>query len=158
MSLKSDALANITATRTFFANTTSVLEEEDASFRATPETMTVAGHVAHVAQCIDWFREGGFEDRWRTDFAAMNAELGRAATLGAARAWLDEAWDRLAAAVETMPEAKLAEPMAPNPILPARSRAYVVDGIIDHTGHHRGSLAVLARLVGKVPKNPYGGD
>jgi uncharacterized damage-inducible protein DinB len=31
----------------------------------------------------------------------------------------------------------------------------VISGIVDHTAHHRGSLAVYARLRGKVPTMPY---
>ena len=34
-------------------------------------------------------------------------------------------------------------------------RLGVVSGIVDHTAHHRGSLAVYARLRGKVPPMPY---
>jgi uncharacterized damage-inducible protein DinB len=158
MSLKTEALSDIDATRMFFDRTTRVLDEADASFRATPETMTVVGQVAHVAQSIDWFREGALEDRWRTDWEAMAAELGKVETLAAARAWVDEAWGRLRAAIEAMPEKKLAEPIPANPILPSRPRAYVVTGIADHTAHHRGSLAVYARLLGKVPPMPYGDD
>ena len=30
-------------------------------------------------------------------------------------------------------------------------RSSIVDGLADHTAHHRGSLAVYARLRGKVP-------
>jgi uncharacterized damage-inducible protein DinB len=158
MDLKTEALADIEATRKFFDRTTRALEEADAGFSPTPETMTVTAQVAHVAQSIDWFRAGGFEDRWRMDWEAMAAELGRIQTLAAARRWLDEAWGRLRAAVEAMPEAKLAEPIAANPILPPRPRAYTVTGIADHTAHHRGSLAVYVRLLGKVPAMPYGDD
>ena len=28
-------------------------------------------------------------------------------------------------------------------------------GLVDHTAHHRGALAVYARLVGKTPSMPY---
>lgn len=154
--LQQEALAEIAATRKFFDRTTSVFDEADSGFRATPETMTVAAMVAHVAQTLDWFREGGFEDRWRLDWEAMAAETAGVASLAAARRWLDEAWERLRAAVEAMPEAKLAETIAENPILPARPRYHVIEGVVDHTGHHRGALAVFARLRGKVPPMPYG--
>ena len=154
--LKQEALAEIAATRKFFDRTTSVLTEADSGFRATPETMTVAGQVAHAAQSLDWFREGGFEDRWRTDWEAMAAEAARVESLAAARQWLDEAWERLRGAVEAMPESALAEPIAPNPILPERPRYHVIEGLVDHTAHHRGALAVYARLLGKVPPMPYG--
>jgi hypothetical protein len=34
-------------------------------------------------------------------------------------------------------------------------RASIIDGLTDHTAHHRGSLAVYARLRGKTPPMPY---
>ena len=155
MNLKQEALAGLEATRKFFDRTTSVLAEADAPFRATPETMTVAGHVAHVAQTVDWFREGALEDRWRMDFEAMMAETAAVTTLAEARRWLAAAWDRLRQAVEALPEEKLGETLAENPILPLRPRSYLVEALVDHTAHHRGALAVYARLIGKTPPMPY---
>jgi uncharacterized damage-inducible protein DinB len=34
-------------------------------------------------------------------------------------------------------------------------RKVVVNAIVDHTAHHRGSLAVYARLLGKAPPMLY---
>lgn len=158
MNLKTEALAGIDSTRKFFERTTRCLEEGDSGFRATPETMTVAGQVAHVAQTIDWFREGGLHDRWDLDWAKHVAETSAVVSLAAARQWLDSAWARLRAEIEAMPEAKLAETVAENPILPARPRYHVIEGLVDHTGHHRGALAVYARLLGRAPAMPYGED
>jgi len=155
ISLKQEALAEIAATRAFFDRTTSVLEEADSGFRATPETRSVVQTFAHVAQTLDWFRAGGFEDRWREDWPAMEEEVLRVTSLAEARRWLAEAWERLRATVEAANETKLAETLAPNPILPARPRYHVIEGIVDHTAHHRGALAVYARLLGKVPPMPY---
>ena len=33
--------------------------------------------------------------------------------------------------------------------------AAVINGITDHSAHHRGALAVYARLLGKEPAMPY---
>lgn len=155
---KSEALAGIDATQKFFDRTTSVLEERDSAFAPFPEMMTVVGQVVHVAQTIDWFREGGLEDHWRLDFEAMVAEGAGVTSLAEARRWLARSWSRLRLAVEALPAAKLAEPMADNPILPGRPRSYVIQGVVDHTAHHRGSLAVYARLLGRVPPMVYGED
>ncbi len=158
MQLKQEALASIESTRRFFDRSTRALEEGDSAFRASAETMTVAGHVAHVAQTIDWFREGALADRWEMDFEAANAAVARVTSLTAARGDLAAAWDRLRAAIEALPEKKLAEPMAENPILPPKPRFWLVEALVDHTGHHRGALAVYTRLLGKVPPMPYGED
>lgn len=155
MSLQTAALAEAAATRKFFDRTTSVLDEADSGFRAAPETMTVAAMVAHVAQTLDWFRAGAFDDDWRMDFEAMAAETDGVTSLAAARRWLAEAWQRLEARLAASSEAELAAPMADNPILGARPRGSVIGAVTDHTAHHRGSLAVFARLLGRVPPMPY---
>jgi uncharacterized damage-inducible protein DinB len=82
--------------------------------------------------------------------------LGQVRTLAEARRLLGEAWDHLRAAVEGMPKEGLAEAIAENPILCRRARSCTITGILDHTAHHRGSLAVHARLSGKTPARPYG--
>ncbi len=158
MGLQSEALYEIAATRRFFDRTTRCLSEAEAGFRATPETMTVAQQVAHAAQTIDWFREGGFEDRWDMDFAAAMAATNAVGSLAEARLWLADAWERMRQRVEASSDQELAQPMADNPIVGRRWRYYVIEALVDHTGHHRGALAVCARLAGKVPEMPYGDD
>lgn len=155
---RAEALDEIAATRRFFDRTTSVFDDADSLFRATPETMTVASQVAHAAQVIDWFREGSLHDRWDLDFEKQAAATDAVTSLTEARRWLGEAWERLRAEVATLPEAKLLETMADNPIVPGRPRLYAVKAVVDHCGHHRGALAVYARLAGKVPPMPYGED
>jgi uncharacterized damage-inducible protein DinB len=155
MQLKTEALQTLDATRRFFDRTTRCLTEADSLFRATPGTWTIATHVAHVAQTLDWFREGCFENRWRMDFEAMIAETATASSLAAERARLAEAWERLRDRVAAATEAELAAPLADNPILPGRPLVHIVEAVVDHTGHHRGALAVCARLAGRVPEMPY---
>jgi uncharacterized damage-inducible protein DinB len=155
MSLKSEALQQIQATRQFFDRTTRCLAESDSNFRATPATMTVAQQVAHAAQTIDWFREGALEDRWDMDFEKGAALTNSVTSLTEARRWLAEAWERLEARTQASSDEELAAPMADNPILGARRRYHLFEGIVDHCAHHRGALAVYARLAGKVPEMPY---
>jgi len=156
MSLKSDALYEIQTTRHFFNRSTRCLTEADSGFRATPETMTVAQQVAHTAQTIDWLRDGMFDDNWDMDFEKGTAATNAFTSLAAARAALDTAWSRLEARVEASSEEELAASLADNPILGVRPRHSCIKAAVDHTGHHRGALAVYARLAGKVPEMPYG--
>jgi len=95
------------------------------------------------------------ENRWRLDFPAMAEETSRVQTLAEARRRLDEAWQRMRQVVSDLPESKLQELMPDNPILANRPRYHALEGLTDHTAHHRGSLAVCARLLGKVPPMPY---
>lgn len=156
MSLKSDALYEIQTTRHFFHRSTRCLTEADSGFRATPETMTVAQQVAHTAQTLDWLRDGMFDDNWDMDFEKAVAVTSAFTSLDAARMELDAAWDRLQARVEAATEEELASSLADNPILGVRPRYSAMNAVVDHTGHHRGALAVYARLAGKVPEMPYG--
>ncbi len=156
MSLRAEALQQIQATRQFFDRTTRCLAESDSGFRATPETMTVAQQVAHAAQTIDWFREGALEDRWDMDFEKNMAATQAVTSLTAARRWMTEAWERLETRTKAASEQELDSPMADNPILGVRRRYHLYEGIVDHCAHHRGALAVYARLAGKVPEMPYG--
>jgi uncharacterized damage-inducible protein DinB len=157
MSTKTEALGLIDFTRGAFERTTSVLEDKDGGFKATPESMTIVLQVAHVAQTIDWFREGGFNDHWRMDFPEMFGEIVRIETLGQARQMLAAAWDRLRTVVAALTDEKLEEMLPDNPILPGHRRYHALEGLVDHCAHHRGSLAVYARLLGKVPPMPYSG-
>jgi len=158
MSLQADALHKIDAARRFFARSTSTLGEADSAFRATPETWTAAAQIAHVAQAIDWFRAGALDDDWRLDFEVMTAESEALTSLTAAREWLDEAWDRLSTRLAATTDEELSAPMADNPILGPRPRYTVISAIAEHTGHHRGALAVYARLLGRTPPMPYAED
>jgi uncharacterized damage-inducible protein DinB len=157
MSIKTEMLADIDATRAFFDRSTSLLAEADSGFKATPESMTPALQVAHVAQTIDWFREGGYEGKWRMDFEAMFTEIVPVTSLTKARSMLAAAWDRLRAATEALTEAQLLETLPDNPILPGRARYHVISGLVDHCAHHRGALALCTRLLGRVPPMPYAG-
>jgi hypothetical protein len=157
MSIKTEILADIEATRAFFDRSISQLAEADSGFKATPESTTAAFQIAHVAQTIDWFREGGYEGNWRMDFEAMNGEIASVTSLTKAKAMLAAAWDRLRAATEALTEVQLLETLPDNPILPGRARFHVVSGLVDHCAHHRGALALYTRLLGKVPPMPYAG-
>lgn len=158
MNLKTEALNEIQVTRQFFNRSTRCLQEGDSSFRPHTETMTMAAHVAHVAQTLDWFRAGAFDGSWRMDFDVLQAETNVAPSLEKAREDVEAAWGRLREAVEAASEAELAETLPDNPILPGRPRYHVIEAIVDHTAHHRGALAVYARLAGRVPEMPYGED
>ena len=48
--------------KAFFDRSTACLDEEDSGFAPVEEMMTAAQQVAHVAQTVDWFFEGGLND------------------------------------------------------------------------------------------------
>ena len=139
----------------FFKNTLSVFGPEDANFAPQPVMFTVAGQVAHVAGTVDWFLEGAFGDGWDMDFDAHIAEAKAVTDLGSATSALEAAFQRAIETIAPLGDAELFEPIADTRIMGGAPKIAVVSGIVDHTAHHRGSLAVYARVMGKEPVMPY---
>ena len=141
--------------RKLFRTTTSVFDEADAGFAPQQDLYTVAGHIAHAADAIEWFVEGAFGDGWDLDFGASIARARAVATVGEAREWLDRAFTRAIGAVAGLTDEELAQPIADPTIMGNAPKQAVVHALIDHTAHHRGALAVYARLAGKAPPMLY---
>ncbi|MFH2051916.1 MAG: DinB family protein [bacterium] len=140
----------------YLSRTCSVFREEDAGFAPTPGQFTVAQQIAHVAQTIDWFIEGGFRpEGFDLDFASHHAAVRRCNTLPEALAWLARSVDAASAALQDKTPADMMAPLPDGPIMGGEPRATIVAAIAEHTAHHRGSLAVYARLLGYAPPMPY---
>jgi uncharacterized damage-inducible protein DinB len=147
------SLANMKA---FFERTMAVLDEGDSAFTPMPGMFSAAQQVAHTAQTIDWFLEGAFSPQgFNMDFPALEAEVRKVTSLAAAKKWLGEAYGRFESALKGRPAARWHEPIVKDTIMAGAPRWSVVDGLVDHTAHHRGSLAIYARLRGKTPAMPY---
>lgn len=142
-------------TKKFFNTTLSVFETDDAGFAPFPELYTVAGQVAHVADSTEWFIEGAFGAGWDMEFEASIAKAKTVTSLEEAKEWLDRAFDKAIDTVGKASDEVLFEPIPDTRIMEGAPRMAAVSGIVDHTAHHRGSLAVYARLVGKEPLMPY---
>ena len=155
MDLKTSALHEIDATLRFFEKTVSVLTEDDSTFAPTPEMMTVAQHVAHTGMTADWFRLGGFDGEWDMDFEAGAKKVAAHTSLAGALQLMREAFARLRERTEASNNDELGAAMADNPILGTLPVYHLFEALVDHTGHHRGTLAVYARLRGRVPPMPY---
>jgi uncharacterized damage-inducible protein DinB len=139
-----------------FDRTTACLGEADSGFAPAPGTFTVAQHVAHVAQTIEWFLDGAFGSRgFERDLPALEARVRRVTSLAEARAWLDRAVARGVGILESQGPAEMSRPLPPGPLLSGAPRSAILAAITDHTAHHRGALAVCARLRGKIPAMPY---
>jgi uncharacterized damage-inducible protein DinB len=142
-------------THTYFSRTLSVFEPEHERFAPKPDLYTVAGHVAHTAHTVDWFIEGAFGEGWDMDFEGLIAQARAVTSLTEATAWLDRAFANAVAVVGGASDEALFEFISDTRIMEGERRIAVVSGIVDHTAHHRGSLAVYARLVGKTPPMYY---
>ena len=155
MTISEGLVQELESTRKFFKTTLSVFEETDSGFAPFPVLYTVAGHVAHSADSIDWFIEGAFGDGWDLEFDASIAKAKAVRSLDEALALFDRSLDNAVAVVGGASDETLVEPIPDTRIMGGAPRRAVVGGIVDHTAHHRGSLAVYARLVGKEPAMPY---
>jgi uncharacterized damage-inducible protein DinB len=140
----------------FFSKTLSVFQEEDSGFAPDPGMFTVAQQVAHVAQTIDWFMEGGFRDEgFDLDFGAHHTAVRQHTSLQESLGWLVRAVDNAAAILAEKTPEQMMEPIAQGPIMAGEPRAAIIGAIAEHTAHHRGALAVYARLLGYAPPIPY---
>ena len=140
----------------FLSRTCSVFREEDSGFAPDPGMFTVAQQVAHVAQTIDWFIVGGFSDQgFDLDFAAHHTAVRQHNSLEESFGWLVRSVDNAAEVLSSKTPEQMMEPIAAGPIMPGEPRAAIIAAICEHTAHHRGSLAVYARLLGYAPPIPY---
>lgn len=149
------ALSLITQ-RQYFERGTACFLPEDADFAPQPELLTVAGHIAHSAITVEWFMAGAFTVAgFDMDFAAHEREARSITTLTEARARFASAYTVAIAKFEHSTMAELLVPMPEGPIMGGDPRCAIVYALGDHTAHHRGALAVYARLAGRVPAMPY---
>ncbi|NUM56566.1 MAG: DinB family protein [Candidatus Hydrogenedentes bacterium] len=154
--LATGLVTQLNLVKEYFDRSTKVLDEGDSSFSPKDGMMTVAQQVAHVAQTIDWFREGivrpeGFD----MNFEAHWNEVAKVASLKAAREWHQRAHDAMVQQVARTSDAELNAPLPAGPVMGGAPKSSVVGGIDDHTAHHRGALTVYTRLIGKVAAMPY---
>jgi uncharacterized damage-inducible protein DinB len=152
------AVSSLQNMKIFFDTTTKCFEEKDGAFAAAPATFTVAQHIAHTAATVDWFLEGAFRpEGFDMDFAGQEARVRKVAKLSDARAWWERSMAEALRVLRSKSEAELAAPLPEDGIMGGAPRHAIIQGLTDHTAHHRGALSVYARLLGKVPAMPYGG-
>jgi uncharacterized damage-inducible protein DinB len=155
MSVSQGLIMELESTKKFFNATLSIFEASDAGFAPNPELYTVAGHVAHSADSVEWLVEGAFGDGWDMDFEGLIARAKAVTSLDEAKEWLDRSFAKAIEVVGAASDEELFAPIPDKRIMEGAPRAAIVSAIVDHTAHHRGALAVYARLIGKVPPMPY---
>lgn len=139
----------------FFESTISTFEQADAGFAPQEGLYTVAGHIEHTADTVDWFIEGAFGSGWDMDFEKLIARAKAVSSLDEARRHLEQSYAKAIEVIGAASDQELFEPIPHKEIMEGAPRCSVVSGITDHTAHHRGALAVYARLIGKEPPMPY---
>lgn len=148
--------AQLQASDEYFTRGTRCFDESDSTFTPVEGLYTVAQHVAHAAQTIEWFFDGVFRpEGFSMDFEKLDRDVRAVTSLAEARAWMERA---VAAAKETIAahdDADWSVPLPEGPIMGGQPRHVILPALTDHTAHHRGALTVYARLRGKTPAMPY---
>jgi uncharacterized damage-inducible protein DinB len=146
--------------RTVRKNTIQVAEdipEEQYSFRAAPDTMSVGEMLAHLAASTHWSEQCLFIEQKATvsmeDFGKWMGEIGALQkTLTTKAAIVDALSTRgeaFAKRLESASEADLSAPVvAPNA---TKSRFEMLLGVKEHEMHHRAQLFLVERMIGIVP-------
>ena len=155
MSQAEQIVIQLKTSHKYMKSTISIFDEDDAGFAPQPELYTVAGHIAHAADSVEWFVEGAFGKGWNLDFDGLIAAARAVETLEEATAWLDRAFEKAIVTFEAASEEDLGGTIPDERIMKGAPRSAIVGPIVDHTAHHRGALTVYARLVGKVAPMPY---
>jgi uncharacterized damage-inducible protein DinB len=156
MSLAQQAVSALQSAHEYFNRSTRNLTEAHSTFAPADGMMTAAQQVAHVAQTIDWFMEGGFRpEGFSMDWEEQAKVIAGYTSLEQARAWFERAMANALAKTGSLTDAELLAALPEGPIMGGVPRMAVFGAINDHTAHHRGALTVYARLNGIVPPMPY---
>jgi uncharacterized damage-inducible protein DinB len=143
----------------YLDRSTRALTEEDSSFAPTEGEFTVAQQMGHIGLTVDWFVEGGFGKGF-----VLNEEgkipggaeaIAAIKSLEGARSLCAQSFSNAIQVIGSKSAKDVLEMMPDNPIMGVAPRMVVVHGIEEHTAHHRGSLSVYTRMLGKVPPMPY---
>ncbi len=146
--------------RTVRKNTIQVAEdipEDKYSYRAAPDTMSVAEMLSHLACSPHWAQECHFVEKKREismdDFGKWMGQIdAKSKTLTSKAAIVDalkKDGDTFASQLEAMTDEQLGEACtAPNV---SKSRFEMLQGVKEHEMHHRAQLFLIERMIGIVP-------
>ena len=141
----------------FFKTTISVFEPADAGFAPHPDLYTVAGHIAHAADSVDWFIEGGFGQGWDMEFDALVAKAKAVTSLEEATAWLERAFAHAAEVVGAASDETLFQPMSDTRLMPPRiKRVSESRLVISGIARSHGSSSRLSRGVRTADRKSAG--
>lgn len=136
-----------------FNRSITCFDEADATYAPVDGMFTVANHVAHAADIVQWLCDGAFTaDRFDTDLVARERRIRQVTSLAEARRRFDAAYDRASRIAAAIPDERLRTgTVPPNVVVGEVALIRVLSMMDDHTAHHRGALTVYSRLLGKTP-------
>jgi len=153
---KEGLIKELDSVNTFFMNTIDCLSEEDSKFTPKEGMFTTSQQIAHAALTIDWFMDGAFvSNSFDMNFDKFEEETKKVTSLEKARTSFGKAINKAKDIIGKLSDEELVKSLPEGPIMGGVPRLVVIGALADHTAHHRGALAVYARLIGKEPKMPY---
>ncbi len=154
--MKEGLIEQLKTQEKFFLNTIDCFTEEDSAFKPQEDMYTIAEHIGHAAETVTWFFDGVFkEEGFDMNFEGYAERMKKYISLDQC---VKQFKDAIAIGIEKLkevPDSELTAPITAQ-IMTGAPKLAAVGAIADHSAHHRGSLAVYARLLGKTPKMPYG--
>ncbi len=152
--MKQGMIEQLKIQQMFFLNTISCFSEEDSSFKPEDELYTVAQHIGHTAETIPWFFEGAFGSGFDMNFDDYSERMKKYTSFDACVEEFNRCTAEAISKVESLTNDEVMAPIE-GEIMKGAPKMGIVHALADHTAHHRGALAVYARLLGKTPKMPY---
>ncbi len=155
--LKDNLIKELETSYGFFLNTIECFDEENSNFSPKEGMFTVSQQVAHAAQTVDWFIDGAFiSNGFDLNFEKHTEETKNMKSLKQAKDIFTKAVEDAKSVLEKLSDEDLNKPLPEGPVMGGVPKLAIIGAMSDHSAHHRGALAVYARLLGKEPKMPYG--
>ncbi len=122
---------------------------ENYSYRVTPESMSFAEHLMHIAWAMDWHSQSLLNGRpardWATDTELKVASKTKAEMI----ATVNNTFETTIQLLKDFDTTQLNDPIAYGEL--QRSKLQVLLILTDHITHHRAQMLVAMRLNGLVP-------
>jgi uncharacterized damage-inducible protein DinB len=142
-------LERLESSRKYLILVAETMPENNYDFKATPESMSFAENLMHIAWAMDWHSQslmGGRKARdWNTDTELKADNKSKKEMI----AKIDETFDKTIEFVTNFDIKKLEERL--DYFGADRTKRQVLLLLADHITHHRGQMLVYMRLKGLVP-------
>ena len=150
-------IASLQASQEYFERSIGALPEEHSTFAPRDGMFTAAQLVAHVALSMDWFIDGAFssDTGFNMNLEGDAKKIEAVTSLETAKTMLRNSYEAARTRIAGLSEEILESALPEGPVMGGLPRKSVVDGIVEHTSHHRGALTVYARLQSLTPPMPY---
>lgn len=142
-------LERLENSKTYLILVAETMPEDNYAFKATPESMSFAEHLMHIAWAMDWHSlslMGGREARdWNTDTELQVADKTKKEMI----AKIDETFNKTIAFIKDFDVDRLEERL--DYFGQNRTKRQILLLLTDHITHHRAQMLVYMRLNGLKP-------